>query len=83
MPRDPDGALPRPSSSVASNAVLQYRQLFYSSVLSGLCPALGLSAQLMALVGYFRISRYQLAFFDLVNDVREIADVFFDYRLLD
>ena len=37
----------------------------------------------MALIRYFRISGHDFAFFDLVYDVREIADVLFDNRLLD
>ena len=37
----------------------------------------------MALVGYFRIGGHDLALFDLVYDVREIADVLFDNRFLD
>ena len=37
----------------------------------------------MALIRYFRISGYDFALFDLVYDVREVADVLFDNRFLD
>ena len=43
----------------------------------------GRNGELMALIGYFRIGGDDFALFDLVDYVGEIADVFFDYRLLD
>ena len=55
----------------------------FGAALARYTRPIGAERAMMALIGYFRIGGDDFALFDLVDYVGEVADVLFDYRLLD